>query len=215
MKPPCKAFVLSAFICVNLWLSAPAATINFQLERFTGATNNRPITISLASDPLAQTTNIVFGVPITLQPTNSRASINLLAANYWVSLDQVPVPMFMPVPDSTNIYNAVDLIRDGLKHLIIKTNFVIIDTNALSSYLLTNGDGSALTGLYFIPLTNGVAHGTTNIVTDSFGDVWSFDGISWRDITAGGLPQAKFLSGSYTLTLPMSLSGPAGGQLTI
>src|ERR1051326_1958345 len=163
MKPPCKAFVLSAFICVNLWFSAPAATVNFQLERFTGATNNRPITISLASDPLAQTTNIVFGVPITLQPTNSRASINLLAANYWVSLDQVPVPMFMPVPDSTNIYNAVDLIRDGLKHLVIKTNYVIIDTNALSSYLKTNGDASALINVPF----------QTLLVTNLDGRVWS------------------------------------------
>src|ERR1043166_6968898 len=208
-------YSLLCVLCVLCVSPSPAATINFQLERFTGHTNNRPITISLASDPLAQTTNIVFGVPTTLQPTNSRASIVLLPANYWVKIDQVPTPMFMPVPDSTNVYNAVDLIRDGLKHLIIKTNFVIIDTNALSSYLLTNGDGSSLTGLYFIPLTNGVAHGTTNIVTDSFGDVWSFDGISWRDITVGGLPQAQFLSGSYTLTLPMSLSGTDGGQLTI
>jgi hypothetical protein len=208
-------YSLLCVLCVLCVSPSPAATINFQLERFTGHTNNRPITISLASDPLAQTTNIVFGVPTTLQPTNSRASIVLLPANYWVKIDQVPTPMFMPVPDSTNVYNAVDLIRDGLKHLIIKTNFVIIDTNALSSYLLTNGDGSSLTGLYFIPLTNGVAHGTTNIVTDSFGDVWSFDGISWRDITVGGLPQAQFLSGSYTLNLPMSLSGTDGGQLTI
>ena len=177
MKPPCKSLnsvavrqdiakrlgVRLSFVPLFLCLGSPAATINFQLERFTGATNNRPITISLASDPLAQTTNIVFGVPITLQPTNSRASINLLAANYWVSLDQVPAPMFMPVPDSTNIYNAVDLIRDGLKHLVIKTNYVIIDTNALSSYLKTNGDASALINVPF----------KTLLVTNLDGRVWS------------------------------------------
>ena len=198
-----QSVVKKSLLCVLCVLcgyssSLPAAVVNFQLERFTGATNNRPITISLASDPLAQTTNIVFGVPITVQPTNSRASINLLPANYWVRLDQVPTPMFMPVPDSTNIYNAVDLILDGLKHLIKQTNFVGIDI-ATNVFVKTNEPR---------PVTFSAPFNSTNITASgSVASTVGFNGagsglsnLNASAVSSGTLPDARLSANIPTLS---------------
>ena len=217
MKEICKtgAKVLMGALGM-VGMIASAATVNFQMERFTGTTNNRPITISLASDPVALTTNIVFGVPVVLQPTNSRATINLLPANYWVGLDQVSVKMFMPVPDSTNTYNAVDLIKDGLKHLIQQTNYIIADTNILNYYMRTNGDASGLTNFPAflttndmrdiflggsITFTNG-AHSDTNIW------VISLEG-SHLNFAAAGQTNIKFFPNGNLTTLKLLTQGDA------
>lgn len=195
---------LPSAICYSLFAichSSPAATILWQAERFTGSSNNRPFTISMRSDPLQIGSNIVFGVPLTIQPTNSRATFSLLPGNYWIRIDQVPTQLLLPVPDSTNTYNAVDLVADGLKSLILKTNYVLVDTNALAQYLKTNGNGSALTGLVFpTAITN---HDTRLIYLDN--------GL----VVANGLGvignfSAQAIYGDSVLTPALSVTGPAG-----
>ena len=123
MKPK---WILAVVMVMTL-VSAQGAVVTFSEGRLASGAQNRLITISLASDPLAVTTNIVFGTPMKLQPVGGVVTVtNLVAANYWVRIDGVEKPMFMPVPDSTNTYNAVDLITDGLKHMIGQTNYVLI-----------------------------------------------------------------------------------------
>jgi hypothetical protein len=107
-----------------LGVGAHGATVVFRTASLVGAPVNRTITITQGTDPLGVYTNIIFNTPRVLQPVGGTATAtNLQAGNYWVSIDTVPKRMWMPVPDSTNTYNAIDLITDGLKHLVTQTNY--------------------------------------------------------------------------------------------
>jgi hypothetical protein len=105
---------LALFALLLFIATAPAAEVVFSTASFTGDPVNRQITIRLRTDGQAIATNLVFRTPIVLQPTNGVATASLLPANYQVNISGVAKTFFMPVPDSTNTYNAIDLINQGI-----------------------------------------------------------------------------------------------------
>src|SRR4051812_1982115 len=94
--------------------TSQAATVDYYSWRFTSTTNNRAITIKLRSDLLSIGTNFVFGVPLTLQPTNGHSRFSLQPAGYALIIDQVSGAFPFDVPDSTNTYNLIDLVNRGI-----------------------------------------------------------------------------------------------------
>lgn len=196
MRNKAKARILATLaVSALLWpgtATLRGATINYQSWRFTGTTNNRAITISLRTDPLAISTNLVFGVPLSLQPTNGRASATLLPGGYWLAIDQVSSRLTFDVPDSTNSYNVIDLINRSLYVLSSGTNAVGFATAAGTNVTLT---------------TNGA------VVTVSLPAEPSFNGDQVSNVVATAV-QAAFAIGDVSVTLAsgwLNASNMSGG----
>lgn len=115
---------------------APAATVIYQSQRFTGTANNRQITYTLLTQGTVtgSSTNPVFGTPIVVQPVNGAATNTLLASNYKLTIDGIPTMFPFGVPDSTNTYYVWDLVNAGI--------YVLVPTNvaAQAGIALTNND---------------------------------------------------------------------------
>ena len=102
---------LLALACIM----ARGATVTVNEAQLTGTAKNRAITINTRTGrPVGYGTNLFSG-PLLIQPTNGVATITLpVPGVYTFQLDGVNKTFFMSIPESTNTYNALDLINQGM-----------------------------------------------------------------------------------------------------
>jgi hypothetical protein len=126
-------------------------TVFFNLTNFTSRANNRKINVRLRSQGAGAGLNPAFGMPRQLQPTNSVVTNRFQAAVYLVDIDGITKTWVMPVPDSTNIYNAFDLINAGLEMdekmpALAAGDNIAIDTNYVAGFPVLTINGAAGNG---------------------------------------------------------------------
>lgn len=158
--------------------AANAATVTFRTSHFFGTALNRAISVTLRSQGQQSASNLVFGVPTTLQPTNGVASCTLLAATYNVNFAGINKTFTMPVPDTTNSYEAIDLINQGVSQdqpypaLAAGTNVNLTTNYAAGQPVIT-------VGLTNIPslgdITNVVQAATNALGTAAYSATGDFD----------------------------------------
>jgi alpha-galactosidase len=176
--------------------------VDYQSWRFTGTTNNRAITIKLRPDLLGIGSNFVFGVPLTLQPTNGAVSnLYLLPAGYALMIDQVSGVFPFDVPDSTNRYNLVGLINRGI--YVYNSNNVSWASVAGANIRITETNGTNT--VTFNP-TNAV-----NVVLDAAGKERLFMDESTLDVddSRGNTIFESTTNGITTLYTDRISVGPA------
>lgn len=150
-------------------VGAQAATVVVPVLHYTGSTNLRPFTIKLTSqEPVSYGSNLVFGTPLRVTPTNALQEVRLLPATYTILFDGASTPVAFAVPDGTNTYYLNDLVTRGITLLVAADS---LDANAISSAIgaklsAVRGTGSNLflNGEIFFGGTN--LHGDARVFAD-------------------------------------------------
>ncbi|MEN6533031.1 MAG: hypothetical protein ABFD89_05170 [Bryobacteraceae bacterium] len=157
------------------------AMVVFPLLTFRGAAQNKPITITaLTNNPMRNGTNIVWGAPVEVYPTNGLASKPLEPTGYRVRMGNVPGSMTIWVPTDGGTYNAA-----ALPSVMPTPVFSWSPEDLVSTWTDKNGQ------------TNGDLE-TFNSIAD-LASVWEFQpSLSITNLAnAFALPALRYLHGMY------------------
>ncbi len=162
-----------ALILIRSCVPLPAATVVYHAEHFGGTRNNRAITYELLSDSTFHGTNLVFGTPLVVTPVLGGATNYLLPGNYTLKVDGSTRFAAFNVPDSTNVYNVIDLITNGLSvnyppglaTLSPGSNVTMIATGGVTvvSSLTDTGAVNILSSAIAATVTNGFPWNALNL----------------------------------------------------
>lgn len=103
---------LTLLACTFLVLGLAATPVRFDTRYLTGGRLNRKITITPVVPWWTDGTNLIGGRPLELPPSAGSVTINLVPADYWVSVEGSSARLKMSVPSSTNTLLAVALMNN-------------------------------------------------------------------------------------------------------
>lgn len=170
---------------------ASATPVNYQSWYFTGATNNRAITITLLSQGTLYNGAATFGVPLRAQPTNGLVSLNLVPANYSLTVDGQNTAWPFSVPSGTNTYNLWDLVNAGI-YVLTPTNVVVDEeTNVV---LEGTFSGVFSNGVAFLGGPIGAQTNTNGLALTVVGTVAGTN--DWLDILTGTGSRSSWVDAS-------------------
>lgn len=156
------AFILAAAT------AAAQTTVEFHSRDFGGAAQNKVLTITPTSQPIANSTNLFAGGPITATPTNGLATAALMPHSYRVSWAGLSSPITILVPDTNATMNAVSLIVTGTN---VTSNTAVAYSAAASDarFAPIGSAGSGITngqtGVTLAGTFSGNGAGLTNVGT--------------------------------------------------
>jgi len=114
MKFTLHKWVCIAFTTLLFAACSPAATVVFPLLQMQGTAGARSLTITLPEGVVMLSTNLVYGFPLQIWPSNGVASAALVAGDYNVMVDRTGKTFRIRVADTNSTLNAVDLVISGL-----------------------------------------------------------------------------------------------------